>query len=115
MYFYRQCKLCTKNFTNADANILFIEVCRRHGNTYERNVLSFNAFCEALLLIARKIGVTANQPGVECESEKTGTARHCAGKTGKGGEPGKSGGADDSPIITLELLLNQCEQLKNNL
>ena len=111
-FFIRQCKLCTKSFTSADADILFIEVCRRHGNTYERNALSFNAFCEALLLIARKTGA-ASQSGAVCESEKMGAARPC-GKTDRVGEPEKAGGAGDS-LITLEVLLNQCEKLRSDL
>ena len=37
-------------------DILYIDICRRFGNTYERNALSFNGFCEALLAIARKVG-----------------------------------------------------------
>lgn len=80
----RQCKVCTKNFTIADIDILYIEVCRRHGNTYERNALSFNGFCEALLVIARKMdGATA------------------AGETSTTG------------LTALEFLLNQCERESN--
>lgn len=58
----RQCKLCAGNFTTADVDILYINVCRRYGNTYERNALSFNGFCEALLIIARKIGAAQAEP-----------------------------------------------------
>ena len=57
----RQCKLCTGSFTTANVDILYIDVCRRHGNTYERNALSFNGFCEALLVMARKVGA-AGEP-----------------------------------------------------
>ena len=72
--------------------------------------MSFNAFCEALLLIARKTG-EASQSGAVCESEKTGAARPC-GKTGRVGESDEAAG--DS-LITLELLLNHCEKLINDL
>ena len=40
-------------------DILYIDMCRRHGNAYERNALSLNGFCEALLVVARKIGGAA--------------------------------------------------------
>ena len=60
--------------------------------------MSFNAFCEALLLIVGKTG-GAGQSGAVYESEKTGTAS----------QSGKLGGAGDN-LIALELLLNHCEK-----
>ena len=69
--------------------------------------MSFNAFCEAVFLIARKTG-GAGQSGAVCESEKTGAASQC-GQTGRTGESGKSGDIDDS-LLALELLLNWCEK-----
>lgn len=53
--FNRQCRLCGDNFTNADVDILYIEVSRRHGSTLERNALTFHGFCHALLALAKRL------------------------------------------------------------
>lgn len=79
--------MCTADFTNADVDILYIDVCRRHGNTYERNALSLNGFCEALLLIARKVGGTGAKESASCSS-----------------------GSSLTSLTALEFLLNQCEK-----
>ena len=51
----RQCQLCGENFTNADVDILYIEVSRHLGITLERNALSFHGFCHALLAVAKRL------------------------------------------------------------
>ena len=51
----RHCELCNAQFTNADVDILFIDVSRHHDNTLERNALSFHGFCYALTAIAKRL------------------------------------------------------------
>ena len=47
--------MCNARFTNADVDILYIDTCRRHGNTLERNALSLHGFCQAMLSIAGRL------------------------------------------------------------
>ena len=91
-------------------------MCHRHGNTYERNALSFNGFCEALLLIARRTGGPGagktKKIGRDGESRKTGVSRNSGGVAEVGGvakEAGETGERSDR-LNELELLLNQCER-----
>lgn len=53
--YIRTCKLTSDRFTNADVDILYIDLCRNHKNTIERNALSLHGFCEALIAIAKKV------------------------------------------------------------
>ena len=52
---FRQCKLVNDSFTNADVDIMYIDLCRSASNTFERNALSFHGFCTALSLLAGRL------------------------------------------------------------
>lgn len=51
----RHCGLCDAHFTSADVDILYIDMCRRHVNTLERNALSFHGYCQALMALSKRM------------------------------------------------------------
>ena len=55
VFLCRHHNLCNAQFTSADVDILYIDMSRRHGSTFERNAMSFHCFCHALMSIANKL------------------------------------------------------------
>ena len=50
---YRKCQLSSESITGASTDILYIEISRQHG--CEKNSLTLEGFCDALLAIANKL------------------------------------------------------------
>ncbi|XP_062515141.1 tubulin polyglutamylase TTLL11-like isoform X2 [Corticium candelabrum] len=51
--FVRKCQLSSESITGASTDILYIEISRQHG--CEKNSLTLEGFCDALLAIANKL------------------------------------------------------------